>query len=634
MPELRESRPATSAQGRKARVSSATADDRRDALLSQVAVRYYRNHETQEEIAQAIGRSVATVSRLLTRAEDAGVVEMDVAQPHTLVPALQAALVKRFGIRVARVVHVAPAETHTIVPRIGDLAARYLATILGHGSTLTISWGNHVQAVALAMPAMTLRDAHVVQGIGSRGATMPQLVHPRLVQSIAMRIEATPHFLPAPLLAATAAERDAIARDPYFGTVLERIAQTDVALLGIGSTDMPYSALHRAGILDEWELERVCSVGAVGEMLAEFFDIQGRIVCNDISRRVVGMREAQMRQSGTVLSVASGEGRAPAILGALRSGIVDVLVTDSQTTRAVLALAGLVLNVLIVSRWFVQKRGTALGLTLVGTSLGGIVFPRLGAMLLKDHTWREAMLMAAVIPLIALLVMALVTRDSPADMGLRALGAPLGGGASPSLTGMEYKDAIRTRTFWILTFCAMTTFYCILAAQAHMVLHLKGMGWPLEKAASGVGILFTMGLVGKFGIGYLADKMERRVVFLSNIAIMLLGALLLASMKEFLLWPFILIFGLGWGGLYTMLQLTCMDSFGTRAGGKILGTITVLDAIGGGLGIWITGVLFDRSKSYESAFILIATLVFLAFLAALALQNPQTTQKEPAEASA
>ncbi len=300
----------------------------------------------------------------------------------------------------------------------------------------------------------------------------------------------------------------------------------------------------------------------------------------------------------------------------------------------VLALAGLVLNVLIVSRWFVQKRGTALGLTLVGTSLGGIIFPRLGAMLLKTYTWREAMLMEAVIPLIALIIMAFVTRDSPADLGLRALGAPSGGGASPSLTGMEYKDAIRTRTFWILTFCAMTTFYCILAAQAHMVLHLKGMGWPLEKAASGVGILFTMGLVGKFVIGYLADKIERRVVFLTNIAIMLVGALFLASMKEALLWPFILIFGLGWGGLYTMLQLTCMDSFGTRAGGKILGTITVLDAIGGGLGIWITGVLFDRSKSYESAFILIATLVFLAFLAALALQNPQTASKEVAATTA
>lgn len=339
MPEQVRSRTPTSSPGRKTRQSSASADDRRDALLTQVAVRYYQDHETQDEIAQAIGRSVATVSRLLTKAEEAGVVEMEVAQPHALVPALQAALVKQFGLRVARVVHISPAETHTVVPRIGDFAARYLATVLGHESTLAISWGTHVQAVALALPSMALRDAHVVQAVGSRGATMPQLVHPRLVQSLALRLEATPHFLPAPMIADTLAERDAIARDPYFGKVLDRIAQTDVALLGIGSTSTQHSALYRAGVLDEWELERVRSQGAVGEMLAEFFDIQGRIVCTDVSRRVVGMRAAEMHQVRTVVAVASGEAKAASILGALRTGIVDVLVTDSQTTRAVLALA-------------------------------------------------------------------------------------------------------------------------------------------------------------------------------------------------------------------------------------------------------------------------------------------------------
>jgi sugar phosphate permease len=300
----------------------------------------------------------------------------------------------------------------------------------------------------------------------------------------------------------------------------------------------------------------------------------------------------------------------------------------------VLALAGLVVNVLIVSRWFVQKRGTALGMTLVGTSLGGIIFPRLGASLLRTHTWREAMLIEASIPLVVMVILGLVTRDSPSELGLRPLGSSGAPGSHQAATGMEYREAIRTRTFWILTFCAMTTFYCILAAQAHMVLHLKGMGWPLEKAAGGVGILFTMGLIGKFVIGYLADKLERRIVFLSNLSIMLVGALCLASMNESLLWPFILIFGLGWGGLYTMLQLTCMDSFGTRAGGKILGTITVLDAIGGGLGIWITGVLFDRTRSYESAFMLIAFLVFLALLAALALQNPAAGAKGASAKSA
>ena len=296
-------------------------------------------------------------------------------------------------------------------------------------------------------------------------------------------------------------------------------------------------------------------------------------------------------------------------------------------TALVLALCGLVLNVLIVSRWFVQKRGTALGLTLVGTSLGGVIFPRLGAGLLQTHTWREAMLLEASIPLGMLVILALVSRDSPADMSLRALGSEESSDFQVAITGMAYGDAIRTRTFWILTFCAMTTFYCILAAQAHLVLHLTAMGWPLTKAAGGVGILFTMGLVGKFLIGYLADKVERRRVFLSNISVMLVGALCLASMQEALLWPFILVFGLGWGGLYTMLQLTCMDSFGTRAGGKILGTITVLDALGGGMGIWLTGVLFDRSKNYGTAFALIAALVFLALLAALALQNPSELKK-------
>ncbi|MFN8661338.1 MAG: sugar-binding domain-containing protein [Thermomicrobiales bacterium] len=339
MPETTRSRAATTAQGRRPRAAVPSAEDRREALLSQVAARYYLDHESQEEIARAIGRSVATVSRLLTRAEDAGVVQMDVIQPHAFVPSLQAALVKRFGLRVARVVHIAPAETHATIPRIGDFAARYLATILSQDSTLTIGWGSHIQAVALALPAMSLRDAHVVQGLGSRGASMPQLVHPRLVQSIALRLEATPHFLPAPIITNSIAEKDAIGRDPYFGKVLELLCQTDVALLGIGPTNTQHSAITRNGILDEWELERIRSRGAVGEILGEFFDIQGRMVSAEFSRRVVGLREEHMRQAGTVLAVAGGEEKAAAILGALRSGLVHVLVTDSITTRAVLALA-------------------------------------------------------------------------------------------------------------------------------------------------------------------------------------------------------------------------------------------------------------------------------------------------------
>lgn len=90
--------------------------------------------------------------------------------------------------------------------------------------------------------------------------------------------------------------------------------------------------------MEPWELERLRTRGAVVELLAEFFDVQGRALCTDIQPRV-GTRHRDLASAGTVLAVAGGEGKALALLGALRSGLIDVLVTDSLVTRAVLALA-------------------------------------------------------------------------------------------------------------------------------------------------------------------------------------------------------------------------------------------------------------------------------------------------------
>lgn len=291
----------------------------------------------------------------------------------------------------------------------------------------------------------------------------------------------------------------------------------------------------------------------------------------------------------------------------------------------VLALAGLVLNVVIVSRWFIVKRGTALGLTIIGTSLGGTIFPIIGARLLSVYDWRTAMGMEALFALGMAALLALFLKDRPEEKGLQPLGA---GSLSPertraALIGMEYKDAIRTSTFWILAFCAMTTFYCILGVQANLVLHLQDMGWTLPDAAKGLGIMFTMGMISKFGVGYLADHLDRKLVLIANISVMLSGALCLASMRPGLIWPFILIFGLGWGGLYTLLQLLCMDSFGVKSGGKILGTITVLDALGGGLGPFVTGKLFDITRSYQTSFAVVAGLVGLALVASFFLNPPK-----------
>ncbi|MGE0453124.1 MAG: MFS transporter [Vicinamibacteria bacterium] len=300
----------------------------------------------------------------------------------------------------------------------------------------------------------------------------------------------------------------------------------------------------------------------------------------------------------------------------------------------VLALVGLVLNVLLVSRWFVRKRGTAIGIALVGTSLGGTLLPPLGRWLIASYGWRTAFLIEAALPFLLLLVLWLFVYDAPEDKGLVPLGAHDAGHGGPPAgsSGLSFAEALGTWTFWALALCAMTTFYSILAVASHLFLHLRGLGFSPASAANGLGMLFLMGLVGKFLFGWLADVLDRKLVFLTNIGVMLAGSLCLSSLRPELFWPFIVLFGFGWGGLYTLLQLLVMDSFGLKAGGKILGTITVLDALGGGLGPWVTGLLYDRTGSYQSGFMLITGLVAFAFVLGATLRPRAHRAAAPAGA--
>jgi MFS family permease len=288
-----------------------------------------------------------------------------------------------------------------------------------------------------------------------------------------------------------------------------------------------------------------------------------------------------------------------------------------------LACSGLVINVMLVSKWFVAKRGVALGITVAGTSLGNAALPQLNAWLVAEFGWRTAFAYTSIIPLLLIPLVLFVVREKPEDMGLVALGADESDAESaPSLTGMSYRDALGTRSFWILASIAMLTFYSILALLSHLFLHMREQGFEPQVAASGLTVLFLLGLGGKLMSGVLADVLGRRVVFVGTLAIMCTGAWLLITTNELTFWPAIILLGGGWGGLYTLLQLLAADTFGVRDLGKILGTITVLDTFGGGMGPFLTGVMYDRFGAYTIPFTLIAVLVSIALLLSL-LFRPQ-----------
>lgn len=276
-----------------------------------------------------------------------------------------------------------------------------------------------------------------------------------------------------------------------------------------------------------------------------------------------------------------------------------------------LALVSIGLNsaVILVSLWVEGKRGAALGIAIAGSSLGGVIFPQLGSALIAAYGWRQALLMEAVIPLLLCVVSWVLLRQRSVASDTKSV-------TTTTHSGLPYRQAIARPEFWLLALVAMCTYYSVLGAQAHLFLYLRDSGYSIEQATASLSLLFIAALAGKFLFGLLADMISQRILLLINIAIMLGGTALLASMNLFGVWLAVLCFGFGWGGLYTLIQLIAVNLFGLQSAGKILGTITILDASAGGLGIWLTGVLYHQNGNYSSAFRVFFILLCMALCAA------------------
>ena len=244
-----------------------------------------------------------------------------------------------------------------------------------------------------------------------------------------------------------------------------------------------------------------------------------------------------------------------------------------------------------------------------------VVFPSVILSLIGTNGWRTTFAYMAIAPLCLLVISFFLVRR-PDEKGMVALGTgEVSRSASAASTDdVRYAAALKTVSFWALAFVAMTTFYSILAMASHLFLHMRDMGFDPKTAGGALGLLFGLGLISKFLFGFLADVLNPRVVFVCNVAVMLVGLLFLATFNKELVWVGIVITGFGWGGLYTMIQLQAVNNFGVTDSGKILGTITLLDAIGGGFGIWLTGVMFDKFGNYHVAFYILCGLLTLALL--------------------
>jgi DNA-binding transcriptional regulator LsrR (DeoR family) len=295
---------------------------------------YYEERMTQEEVADRLGVSRASVVNFLQEARDRGVVTIAVASEHLQSVKVSRELCGRFGLTSCVVI---PDDGGRLpaYERIGRAGARLLTEILEPDDILGVSWGRTVLALSAALAQVRLPGVSVVQIAGSAIGTAE--FSPELCTSnIANRLGARCVNLLAPGIVSRPEVKKLFMQEPALVEQFKLIRSCNKILFGVAGLGSASTAL-RSGYMTPEKLRPYVEGGAVGVMAGRFLDRDGDPVLGPLDEQMIGMTLREIARIPERICVAGGPEKVEAINAMLRGGYATILVTDETTAQALAA---------------------------------------------------------------------------------------------------------------------------------------------------------------------------------------------------------------------------------------------------------------------------------------------------------
>jgi len=288
-----------------------------------------------------------------------------------------------------------------------------------------------------------------------------------------------------------------------------------------------------------------------------------------------------------------------------------------------------------VARWFVTRRGQALGVATAGISAGGIVLAPLAQYLIEHLGWRSAYAVLAGLVLVLVLPPVLVfMRRDPADMGLRPDGEPLPargrGQAALAAVAREMEHsvlpdaAVRQASFWLLAVVFGLTMAGLSGVLLYQIPLLLDRGIPATQASWVLGATAAMGVVGKLGFGALLDRYDQRHVAAVCFCLQALGVLLLwLTSGPLLLACYVVLYGYAMGGNATLQASLIAEAFGRGHYGAISSRLVPFVVMAQAIGVPATGYLRDVTGSFGPALAINVAASLVAAVVVLRVRLPE-----------
>lgn len=303
-----------------------------------ICEQYYLRGKNQQEIAEDLGLSRPSISRLLHQARTDGIVTITVHDPFSNEQQYASQLEKRFRLHKAVVVSAPESDLTGFAAAQAEAAAYLLDRELRDGDILGVMGGITLNKISSQIGEISRSNITVVPLIGGWGPASAMWQANLNVRNFGERWKCQYSQLNAPAIVSSSAARAVLMEEPEIQSVLSLAAKSSVALVGIGNVSKN-SSIFSSGLLSSGDISRLQELGVVASLCNFFLDRDGNSVDIIDATRTIGIETAQLRRIPRVVAVASGTHKAEAIAAALKGRWVDSLITGPETAQMLLELA-------------------------------------------------------------------------------------------------------------------------------------------------------------------------------------------------------------------------------------------------------------------------------------------------------
>jgi len=280
----------------------------------------------------------------------------------------------------------------------------------------------------------------------------------------------------------------------------------------------------------------------------------------------------------------------------------------------------------VTSRWFMKRRGLALGIVSSGVGLGTLLIVPGAERLIAIFDWSTAFIICGAVSGIVMVGSALFLRQAPVSTPAAGVSSQSSSSPAPEPQGSGLGAALRSSNLFLLLFAFLLFFLCTQMVMVHLVNYATDLGISPLVAATLISLIGVVSIAGRMIVGVSADRLGvNNTLILTHVFLLVAYVCLIFSGPLWSFYAFAVICGLTYGGEGPQIPLFIGKYFGTKSMATLMGLTLFVGNIGGALGPWVAGSIFDATRSYHWAFVFGACAGLFSMVLAIILKRKDRT---------